>query len=163
MGITAQSLCQSEEELEAAIARVSQYGPVLVEEFLPGEEYTVGVVDGEVLAAMQVVPRSKSENFVYSLEVKRDYENLVDYRLVDDRDVKQVALDVWRALELRDVARVDVRRDRDGIANFVEVNPLPGVHPKNSDLCIMARAAGWTYERLIGGIMASAERRWAAA
>lgn len=163
MGITAQSLCRTQEELDAAIARVSQYGPVLVEEFLPGEEYTVGIIDGAVLAAMRVVPRSASTDFVYSIEVKRDYERLVEYRLVDDRDVKDVALAVWRALELRDVARVDVRRDRNGVANFVEVNPLPGVHPKNSDLVIMARAAGWTYERLIGGIVDSAERRWRAA
>lgn len=163
MGITAQSLCRTQPALDAAIARVSQYGPVLVEEFLPGEEYTVGIIDGEVLAAMQVVPRSALNEFVYSIEVKRDYERLVEYRLVDDRDVKDVALAVWRALELRDVARVDVRRDRNGVANFVEVNPLPGVHPKNSDLVIMARAAGWTYERLIGGIVDSAERRWRAA
>ena len=163
MGITAQSLCKTQAELDAAIARVSQYGPVLVEEFLSGEEYTVGIIGGEVLAAMQVVPRTPSKDFIYSIEVKRDYEALVDYKLVDDEDVKKVALDVWRALELRDVARVDVRRDAKGVANFVEVNPLPGVHPKNSDLVIMARAAGWTYDRLIGGIMASAERRWAAA
>ena len=163
MGITAQSLCRNESELDAAIARVSQYGPVLVEEFLPGNEYTVGIVDGEVLAVMQVVPRAASKEFIYSIEVKRDYERLVDYKLVEDADVKEVALAVWRALELRDVARVDIRRDRHGAANFVEVNPLPGVHPKNSDLVIMARAAGWTYDRLIGGIMASAERRWRAA
>ena len=163
MGITAQSLCKTQSELDAAIARVSQYGPVLVEEFLPGEEYTVGVIDGAVVAAMQVVPRTESKEFIYSIEVKRDYERLVDYKLVNDADVKQVALDVWLALELRDVARVDVRRDRNGVANFVEVNPLPGVHPKNSDLVIMAKAAGWTYDRLIGGIMASAERRWAGA
>jgi D-alanine-D-alanine ligase len=163
MGITAQSLCRTQEELDAAVARVSQYGPVLVEEFLPGEEYTVGIVDGEILAAMQVIPRSKTPDFVYSIDVKRDYERLVDYRLVDDEDVRDVALRTWRALELRDVARVDIRRDRNGVANFVEVNPLPGVHPKTSDLVIMARAAGWTYERLIGGIMSSAERRWRAA
>jgi D-alanine-D-alanine ligase len=163
MGITAQSLCKTREELDAAIARVSQYGPVLVEEFLSGEEYTVGIIDGKVIAAMQVVPRTPQKDFVYSIEVKRDYERLVEYRLVDDADVTQVALNVWRALELRDVARVDVRRDRNGVPNFVEVNPLPGVHPKNSDLVILAKAADWTYDQLIGAIMESAERRWAAA
>jgi D-alanine-D-alanine ligase len=163
MGITARSLCHTQAELDEAIARVSRYGPVLVEEFLPGDEYTVGIVDGEVIAAMQVVPRTQQKDFVYSIEVKRDYERLVEYKLVDDADVKQLALAVWRALELRDVARVDVRRDRNGVANFVEVNPLPGVHPKNSDLVILAKAAGWTYERLIGAVIASAERRWRAA
>lgn len=163
MGITAQSLCRTQAEIDAAVQRVSQYGPVLVEEFLSGREYTVGLVDGEVIAAMEVVPRAQSEDFIYSIEVKRDYEALVDYRLVDDEDVKDVARRVWAALELRDVARVDIRRDRNSVPNFVEVNPLPGVHPKNSDLVIMARAAGWTYDALIGRIMESAERRWRAA
>ena len=55
---------------------------------------------------------------------------------------------VWRAFGLRDVARIDVRRDRDGIANFVEVNPLPGVHPINSDLVILARLAGISITRI---------------
>ena len=160
MGITESSLCHEEAQLEAAVNRLSRYGPVLVEEFLPGDEYTVGIVDGEVLGAMQVVPRTSEENFIYSLDVKRDYLNRVDYKLVDDADVKQVALDVWRAFDLRDVARIDVRRDRDGVANFVEVNPLPGVHPINSDLVILARLLGVAHVTLIGRIVAAAAGRW---
>ena len=50
------------------------------------------------------------------------------------RTSRQVALDVWREFGLRDVARIDIRRDRDGAPSFIEVNPLPGVHPVNSDL-----------------------------
>ncbi|MEA2568414.1 MAG: D-alanine-D-alanine ligase [Acidobacteriota bacterium] len=160
MGITERSLCHNEAELNETVNTLTKYGPVLVEEFLPGDEFTVGIVDGEVLAVMQVVPRETTEHFIYSLEVKRDYTNRVDYKLVDAPDVAEVALAVWRAFELRDVARVDVRRDRDGVANFVEVNPLPGVHPINSDLVIMAKAAGSTHEQLIARIVASAERRW---
>jgi D-alanine-D-alanine ligase len=163
MGITARSLCRDEAELETTVNELTKYGPVLVEEFLPGEEYTVGIVGGEVLATMQVVPKTKQPDFIYSLEVKRDYENQVDYALVDDADVAQVALDVWRAFGLRDVARVDVRRDRDGVANFVEVNPLPGMHPVNSDLVIMARAKGITHGELIASVMRSAEARWQSA
>lgn len=155
MGITSSSLCRNEGELRAAIERLKRYGPVLVEEFLPGDEYTVGIVGGEAIGVMQVVPREAEEHFIYSLEVKRDYLRRVEYRLVDAPDAVRVALAVWRAFGLRDVARVDVRRDRDGIASFVEVNPLPGVHPVNSDLVIMARLAGWTYEQLIGRVMDS--------
>ena len=113
-----------------------------------------------MIAVLQVVPRGKREDFIYSLEVKRDYLNRVDLRLVDAPDVADVARAVWRAFELRDVARVDIRRDRDGIANFVEVNPLPGVHPINSDLVIMARLRGISYETLIGQIIKSAAKRW---
>jgi len=162
MGVTAKSLCRSEAELDEAVARVRMYGPALIEEYLSGDEYTVGILGGEVIAVMQVVPKKKEENFFYSIEVKRDYKNRVDYRLVDNPGVAAVALAIWKAFGLRDVARIDVRCDRDGIANFVEVNPLPGVHPVNSDLVILAKAAGWTYNLLIAGIMASAEERWAA-
>ncbi len=162
MGITPRSLCRDEDELRDAMRELEKYGPVLVEEFLPGEEYTVGMVDGAVIGVMQVIPLQPASEFIYSIDVKRDYLNLVEYKLVDDADVAQVGIDVWRALNLRDVARVDVRRDRDGEANFVEVNPLPGVHPVNSDLVILARLRGWPYEELIGRVVRSAERRWRA-
>ncbi len=160
MGITSASICQNEEQLEAALERLSAYGPVLVEEFLPGDEFTVGLVDGEVVGVMQVVPRRKDETFIYSLEVKRDYLNRVDYRLADAPDVAEVARAVWRAFGLKDVARVDVRRDRDGAANFVEVNPLPGMNPTTGDIVILSRFAGVEYNELIGRVIDSAVHRW---
>jgi D-alanine-D-alanine ligase len=162
MGITAKSLCREEVDLAKAIAGLRHYAPVLVEEYLPGSEYTVGVVAGKVVAVMEVVPKTAEENFFYSIDVKRDYEKRAEYRVVDAPDVAAVALAIWNALGLRDVARVDVRCDRDGVPNFVEVNPLPGVHPVHSDLVILAQAVGWTYDQLIAGIMASAEERWRA-
>jgi D-alanine-D-alanine ligase len=160
--VTSKSLCHNEGELNEAIARVSQYGPVLVEEFLPGDEFTVGILGGKVIGVMQVVPKNSDGNFFYSIEVKRDYKRQVDYRIVDEPRAAAVALGIWNAFGLRDVARVDVRCDRDGVPNFVEVNPLPGVHPVHSDLVILAEGVGWTYDQLIAGIMQSAEERWAA-
>jgi D-alanine-D-alanine ligase-like ATP-grasp enzyme len=162
MGITDRSLCHDEAELNAAIERLSKYGPVLVEEFLPGDEFTVGIIGGKVVGVMQVVPRGDERDFIYSLDVKRDYLNRVDYRLVDAPDVAEVALEIWRAFALRDVARIDIRRDRNGVANFVEVNPLPGVHPINSDLVILARFARISHQELIGRILAAAIKRWTA-
>ena len=162
MGVTKKSLCHNDADLDEAIARVSRYGPVLVEEFLPGNEYTVGIVGGKAIGVMQVVPKTNDGHWFYSIEEKRDYKRRVEYRIVDDADVARVALDVWNAFGLRDVARVDVRCDRDGVPNFVEVNPLPGVHPVNSDLVILAKGVGWTYDQLIARIMKSAEARWAA-
>lgn len=162
MGITAGSLCRDQAQLDAALERISKYGPVLIEEFLPGDEFTVGLVDGEVVGVMQVVPRQKDETFIYSIEVKRDYLNRVDYRLADATDVADVGRAVWRAFGLKDVARVDVRRDRDGVANFVEVNPLPGMNPVTGDLVICSRLAGIEYNELIGRVVDSAVRRWRA-
>ena len=162
MGITDRSLCHDQKELDAAIERLSKYGPVLVEEFLPGDEFTVGIIGGEVLGVMQVLPRGEAKDFIYSLDVKRDYLNRVDYLLVDAPDVAEVALEVWSAFGLRDIARIDIRRDRNGAANFVEVNPLPGVHPITSDLVILARLAGISHPELIGRIVNAAIKRWAA-
>ena len=162
MGITERSLCRDQDELDAAVERLSKYGRVLIEEFLPGDEFTVGIIGAEVLGVMQVIPRDGDKDFIYSLDLKRDYLNRVEYRLVDAPDVAEVALQVWRAFNLRDVARIDIRRDRNGIANFVEVNPLPGVHPINSDLVILARLAGISHEQLIGKIIETAIKRWAA-
>lgn len=162
MGITAQSLCATEEELDAALERLARYGPVLVEEFLPGDEYTVGIIGGEAVGVMQVLPKQKEEPFIYSLEVKRDYLERVEYRVFRDAPIEAIALEVWRALDLRDVARVDLRRDRDGVPNFVEVNPLPGVHPVNSDLIILATRLGWTHEQVIARVIESAAARWSA-
>ena len=162
MGVTSKSLCHNEAELNAAILNVSKYGPVLVEEFLPGNEYTVGILGGKVIGVMQVVPKNSHDHWFYSIEEKRDYVRRVEYRIVDAPRVANVALAIWNAFGLRDVARVDVRNDRDGVPNFVEVNPLPGVHPVNSDLVILAKGVGWTYDQLIAGIMESAEERWAA-
>ncbi|MGZ5475882.1 MAG: D-alanine--D-alanine ligase family protein, partial [Thermoanaerobaculia bacterium] len=160
MGITASSFCRDETALHAAIERLQRYGPVLVEEFLSGDEYTVGIVDGEPIGVMQVLPKAKEENFTYSLEVKRDYLNRVEYKTFRDDGLEAVALAVWKAFDLRDVARVDIRRDRGGAPNFVEVNPLPGMNPTTSDLIIMARGLGWQYDDLIGRVVESAVRRW---
>lgn len=162
MGITSASLCRTAEDLDRAVRRLAAYGPVLIEEFLPGDEYTVGMIGGEVIGAMQIVPRSKHETFIYSLEVKRDYLQRVDYRLVPDEDIREVARAVWNAFDLRDVARIDIRRDRDGVPNFVEVNPLPGVHPINSDLIILARLLGISHEEVISRVVSSATARWTA-
>jgi D-alanine-D-alanine ligase len=76
--------------------------------------------------------------------------------------VEDAALRAWHALGCRDVARVDFRL-RDGVPYFLEVNPLPGLNPESSDLVIMARLAGWDYERLVGSILTAALDRTRAA
>ncbi len=172
MGITSASLCTDEKELRVyGSSLLSNYdGPVLIEEYLSGAEFTVGIVGNgdqtRIVGAMQIVPRKPDGDFIYSLEVKRDYLNQVDYLLpppVDARlrsEVDDVAMSIYRVFQCRDVARIDIRCDRDGRPNFVEFNPLPGINPSYSDLVILARLAGWTYEQLIGAIVDSAIARW---
>jgi D-alanine-D-alanine ligase len=140
---------------------------ILVEEYIAGEELTVGVLGNDpaaVLGIMRVVPRQQEERFVYSLEVKRDWRRLVSYETparlgpTVQGAVEDAALLAYRALGCRDVARIDFRL-RDGVPYFLEVNPLPGLNPESSDLVLLARGMGIGYRELIGTILNHALRR----
>jgi len=140
--------------------------PVLVETFLPGREFTIGIIGtgGDAFATdvMEVFMKSQAEQAVYSYLNKKNYETLVEYRLVDDSEARQAgrtALWAWRSLGCRDAGRVDLRSDRDGRPNIMEINPLAGLHPQHSDLPIIFTLMGETYPHLIALIMQSALKR----
>ena len=143
--------------------------PVLVETFLSGREFTVGVTGSGAAAVavgtMEILLLPEAEAEVYSYENKAKYENRVRYRLVRPADdpligeVERLTLAAWRVLNCRDGGRVDVRCDAAGVPNFIEVNPLPGLNPDHSDLPIVCGFAGVPYVDLIDRIVASARRR----
>jgi len=152
-------------EVVAALRRDYRQ-PLLIEEFIRGDELTVGLVGNppRLIGVMRVVPTEATANFVYSLEVKRDFRRLVQYECPPPlptatlHAVEQAALIAHRVLGCRDVARVDFRL-RAGIPYFLEVNPLPGLNPDSSDLVILAGLAGWSYERLIAAVLEAARQR----
>jgi D-alanine-D-alanine ligase len=167
-GVTASSKISSREELlstcEELLDTFNQ--PVLVETFLPGREFTVGIVgnggDCRSIGVMEVVLLKNSEPDVYSYHNKEFCEELVEYRKVDDEEsrlAEEVALASWKALGCQDGGRVDLRSDALGHPNFIEVNPLAGLHPEHSDLCIIAGKYGISYEELIGAILNAAIAR----
>jgi D-alanine-D-alanine ligase len=167
-GITAASKISSREDL-AAVCRglLDRYRqPVLVETFLPGREFTVGIagtgVRARSLGVMEVMLNPAAEPAVYSYLNKEQYEERVRYRLADDEmagKAGEIALSSWRGLGCRDGGRVDVRADAAGVPNFIEVNPLAGLNPSHSDLPILCRLAGIAYQELIAMIMSSARER----
>ena len=143
--------------------------PVLVEKYIEGDEVTVGVVGNSpptIVGIMRVLPRKKSGDFVYSLEVKRDWRNLVDYECPAKflkpviKRITDSSLAAWAALGCRDFSRVDFRVARDGTPYFLEVNPLPGLNPESGDLPILSYKMGWTYNGLIKAIFESALARY---
>ncbi|MFO0850619.1 MAG: ATP-grasp domain-containing protein [Gemmataceae bacterium] len=168
-GIRNRCLVERAEDLGPTVAGLwAAYGQaVLVEEFIAGDEVTVGVLGNdppEVFGVMRITPKVAVEKFVYSLEVKRDFRRMVDYecpaKLPADvvREVEASALAIFDALGCRDVARIDFRV-RDGIPYFLEINPLPGLNPDVSDLCIMAGLLGVSHAELIGRIVEAAVKR----
>ena len=139
--------------------------PVLLEEYLPGREFTVGVLgtgrDAYVPGAMEIVFRSSLDT-VYSYENKENYEEIVDYRIVEGEVLKEcrdMALSVWKALNCFDGGRVDLKIDRHGKMSFIEINPLAGLNPECSDLPILCRLNGISFQQIIDEILKSAVKR----
>lgn len=176
MGIRRRSRLADRAELREWVGQLlgDYREPVLVEEFCGGAEFTVGLLGNganvRVAGTMEVepllVPR---DQFVYSLEVKRNpnWAEEISYNVPPKRAraeidaVEKVALDAWRALGCRDVARIDVRNDASGNPKFIECNPLPGLAPGWSDLAILWDRTGGTYETLVGAILDEATTRLA--
>lgn len=145
-------------------ARFNQ--PVIAEPYLPGREFTVGVVGNgdkaRVIAVLEVLLGQNAEPGVYSYDNKEQFETRVSYCLADDAEARQAgefALAAYRTLGCRDASRLDFRSDAKGIPQFMEVNTLAGLHPTHSDLPILSNMAGMTYDDLIGEITAAALTR----
>lgn len=154
------------------VARYAQ--GVLVEEYLVGREFTVAVLDAphrRALPPMEVVFTPTAGEFpVYSFAYKQTFCDEVRYEVpatVSDElaaEIEAAAIGAFEALGCRDVARIDLRMGADGRVYFIECNPLPGLTPGWSDLCLIAAACGMRYDQVIGQILAPAiDRRTTAA
>ncbi len=146
------------------LARFRQ--PVLVETYLPGREFTVGItgtgVDARVLGVLEIAPTGKAAGSDYGFENKERCDENVVYRLVEDAQsdaAAAIALKAWRVLRCRDGGRIDMRSDSARRPQFVEVNPLAGLNPEHSDLCFLAGFRGLSYQDLIGLILESFLKR----
>lgn len=169
-GIRGTSRIKDFDTLAEAVRRLlDAYGqPVMAEEFVSGAEVTVGVLGNSpprIVGIMHVVPRQPTPDFVYSLEVKRDWEKLVEYQCpAQFREevmarIGGCALKAFEVLGCRDFGRMDFRVDSRGVPYFLEVNPLPGLNPRSGDYPIMAGKMGWTYEALLTSILDEARAR----
>lgn len=168
-GIDRASCVKNADELKSVcttlLERYSQ--PVLVEEFLPGREFTVAILGtgskARVLGSMEVCLRPNAKTTIYTYEMKEQCDSYVDYhrpaRTPETEAVEKLALDSYRALEVRDCGRVDIRMDRNGVPSFMEVNPLPGLNPAHSDLPIIAGQEGVAFKEVIRMIVESALER----
>jgi D-alanine-D-alanine ligase len=179
-GITEKNFCRTPEELEAQVVfLLERYDqPVLVEEYLPGAEFTCAMLgNGEDARVLPIV----GMNFaalpagalpVYGFEAKWLWDTpenplemfecpaRIDEALASE--IERVALRAYHVLGCRDWSRIDVRLDAAGEPNVVEVNPLPGILPNpedNSCFPKAARVAGMSYDELIGACLKSAAER----
>lgn len=138
---------------------------LIVEKYLPGREFTVGILgtgdDSTSLGCMEI-NFSSGEQF-YSYNMKENYEEFIKYTLPEKEitdKVCELALKSWKVLGCKDAGRVDIRLDDNGEPNFIEVNPLAGLNKETSDLPILAKMNGFSYEYIIENIINSTKKRY---
>lgn len=170
IGIDAGSLVRDAASLRARVAHLwAAYGqPALVEPFLPGPEYTVGIVDRDgtpaVLGVAQTAPAGRLRGFA---EKRAAAGAEAPFRAVGDprsvAELGDLALRAYRAVGCRDFARLDLRCDADGRPQLLEINALPGLAPARSAMAFLADRAGGGYPDLIATVLSGALRRRATA
>ena len=171
-GVSAHASVVDDEPSLRAVVRelIERYEqPALIEAYISGREFTVGLLGDRrprVLPPMEIIFKDK-ENArpVYDYQIKQEWEKHVAYQCPADltpaeqKAIERIARDTFEALDCRDVARVDLRMTAKGEIYVIEVNPLPGLTPGYSDLCLIATAAGIDYRTLIGEILAGGLKR----
>jgi len=167
-GVDGDSKVTSRDELARVCRRLltTYRQPALVETYLPGREFTVGITgtgEGAVaIGTLEVVLLPQAQPHSYTYINKEQCEELCQFPLAPPdwaAQAEELALAAWRGLGCRDAGRVDLRADARGQLHVMELNPLPGLHPEHSDLPILCNAIGLPYRELIRRIMDSACQR----
>jgi D-alanine-D-alanine ligase len=157
---------QAIEVIESLLDKYHQ--PAMIEKVILGDEVTVGIVGNsppKILGVMRILPKQRNDYFLYTLEVKRNYLELVDYECpagLEEKVLQRIqasSLKAFQALGCRDFARLDFRISAGGVPYFLEINPLPGLGT-HSDLVIMARKMGWNHRQLISAALNAALERY---
>jgi D-alanine-D-alanine ligase len=168
IGITQASRVEDIPELRAQVERILDiyHQPALVEEFVDGTEYTIGVVGSYVLPILEVdltrIPGQPVVRDAHVKELDTAFSAGLSFNTAPDRYRAFAAAGVraHTALEALDYNRMDFRA-RGGTLYFLEANPIPGIDPATSDLPAMARRAGVSHGGLIAMILYEAVRRYA--
>jgi D-alanine-D-alanine ligase len=179
-GIFSSSFVRNNVELKNEVERISvEYNqPALIEEFLPGREFTIAILgngdEAEVLPVVEINYEEFPDNFIpiYSYEAKwilDTKENPLDVFTCPaninkelENKIKSAALKTYEVLRCKDWSRIDIRLDEKGEPNIIEVNPLPGILPnpdENSCFPKAARAAGLNYNDMINKVLFAAAKR----
>jgi D-alanine-D-alanine ligase len=157
---------QATEVIETLLEQYHQ--PAMVEEIIPGDEITVGITGNSppnVFGMMRILPKQRGSCFLYTLEVKRNYLDLIEYECpagLEEKVLQRIqtaSLRAFKALGCRDFARLDFRINAAGVPCFLETNPLPGLGT-HSDLVIMAKKMGWSHRQLISAVLDAALERY---
>ncbi|MDQ4077680.1 MAG: D-alanine--D-alanine ligase [Chloroflexota bacterium] len=170
-GIGVESIVETEQQLRERVEWIltCYRQPVLIEEFLPGREFTVGILgngaEARVLGIGELVLSSLDR--VYGYTQKEEWKARVPNKLVPvqpvslQEELSELALRAYHIVDCRDFGRLEIRLDRDDQPHVLELNPIVGLHPSHASLPLLAAQAGLSYEALIAEILGHATSRWA--
>ncbi len=171
-GIFLNSVVSNYKDLNKRVAYIiSKYRqPAVVEEFIEGDEITVGILGNDnpkVITMMKISLKDEGkESFIYSIENKRFWKERILYsghneieKIIREK-ISEPALSAFKCLSLRDIARVDFRLNKIKTPFIIDVNPLPGLSPHYSDLPIAYKLGGGSYSDLIKKILKTALKRY---
>jgi len=181
IGIHNDSIVDTHEQMREKVTWVlDRYRePALVEEYLPGREFTVAVLGNGDHARLLPIVEIKFDSLppgvspIYSYEAKwiwdetdnplEIFECPADIGHELQEEIGKIALHAYHALRCRDWCRIDLRLDASNNPHIIELNPLPGILPRpeqNSCFPKAARADGLTYSQLINAVLDTACRRY---
>jgi len=154
------SIVREEQNFSSALEQAFSYGPmVLVEDYIDGQEATVGILDEEPLTVIEIVPKEEFYNYEAKYTPgKTEYILPARLPLATYREVQQLAIKVHQAIGCEGYSRVDIRVDRKFKPFVLEINTLPGM-TESSLLPKAAQEAGIGYDELVEKILASALKK----
>ncbi|MDR2105202.1 MAG: D-alanine--D-alanine ligase [Deferribacteraceae bacterium] len=167
-GVTPNSIVKNREELIKEVDYLIRCyrAPVIIEPYLSGREATVGILgSGEEafpIGVLEIEITQRGDSPIHSYYNKANCESCVRYTLAEGEfatECAQLALTAHRLLGIDDASRVDIRADKFGRAYIMEINSLPGLMPRHSDLIILGELAGYSHRRIVELILESGIRR----
>lgn len=180
-GVLDKNVVRNKKDLKERIKITSENfaKEVLVEEYIEGREFTVGVLGNDNPKVLPIIEQKfgflpKGMNKIASFELKWQYEDsLKDLHEAYDcpakidkklkREIENTSKEIFELLDVRDCARIDYRLDRNGKLYFIEINTLPGINPAPDEISyfpLAARTAGMDFTEMVGKILSLACRRY---
>jgi len=163
-GINKQSKVNNYQELKKqTLYLIENYkGPFLLEEYIEGKEITVGLSPETYYGAVELVFKN-THNF-YCYENKKDYTKYVEHQNIEENSplylkIKKSAYEVFKCFNLKDIARIDMRIDKENTVYIIEINPIPGLNPIDSELPILAYKNNFSYQNIIENIIKETMKR----
>lgn len=166
IGISEKSIAYSAEEAKKITETIiNEYKqPALIEEFILGREFTVGILGGlnqQIFPPMEILFNSDSDIYFREVKVNDTIQTICPANIEPDllKRIEASVLGAFQALGCRDYARIDVRVDRKGIPYVIDINTLPGLEPGYSDFPRTASSAGLSYNQIIDCLLRCALER----